>query len=334
MEGIVMEKEVMFGEKNRMVGTLALPAGEGVHPAIVIIAGSGPLDRDGNVAKKLTTNLYKELAEFFTGLGFVTLRYDKRGTGKREGNWMAAGMWDLVEDARTAVEYLQAQPNVDKERIIVAGHSEGTIIATALGASMPLGGVIFLSGGVDNLFEALSKQRELGSKELIEKPVLGKFLKFINVAEKNEKSAAKMMEKFKQSKEDIIKVQLFFKQPAKWFREHDAFNTREALKSMNCPVLAIVGDKDALADTKVLSELPSLVKGKAEIAIIKDMEHGLRIQTEELSILKAGKRMKEIVKRPLHPKALSTLEAWLNHFKLDSKNGYNKVLKAKDEAIV
>ncbi|WP_409274666.1 alpha/beta hydrolase [Neobacillus sp. SCS-31] len=318
-----MEREVVFGEKNRMYGTLALPAGEGVHPAIVIIAGSGPLDRDGNVAKKLTTNLYKELANFFTGLGFATLRYDKRGTGKREGNWMAAGMWDLVDDARAAVEFLQAHPNVDKDRVIVAGHSEGTILATALGASMPLGGVIFLSGGVDNLPEALSKQRELGSKELLAKPVLGKLLKLINVAQKSEKSAANMMEKFKQSKEDIVKVQLFFKQPAKWYREHIAFNTREALKSMNCPVLAIIGDKDHLADKGVLSELPSLIQGKAEYSIITDMEHGMRIQTEELSILKSGKRFKEILKRPLHPEALSKLEGWLDENYLNNNQKEN-----------
>ncbi|WP_059173145.1 alpha/beta hydrolase [Bacillus sp. FJAT-27445] len=308
-----MEKEVMFGEKNRIYGTLAMPAGEGVHPAILIIAGSGPLDRDGNVGKgKLTTNLYKDLADFFTGLGFVTLRYDKWGTGEREGNWMAAGMWDLVEDARTAVEFLQAHPNVDNERIIIAGHSEGTIIATALGESMPLGGVIFLSGGVDNMSEALEKQRALGNKELFAKPVIGKLLKLLKVEKKGEKQAVKVMEKFKQSKEDIIRIQLFFKQPAKWFREHDAFNTREALKSMNCPVIAIIGDKDALADKEVLSELPSLVQGKAEVAIIKDMEHGMRIQTEELSILKAGKRFKEILKRPLHPEALAKLESWLD----------------------
>ncbi|RHW43383.1 alpha/beta hydrolase [Neobacillus notoginsengisoli] len=308
-----MEKEVKFGEKDPIYGRLALPAGEGGHPAILLIAGSGPLDRDGNTPKgKIETNLYKEMAGFFTSIGFVTLRYDKRGTGKRDGDWLAAGMWDLVEDARSAVEYLQSHPSVDRERVIVAAHSEGTIIATALGASTKLGGVIFLSGGVDNLSEALGKQRKLGSKELLEKPVLGKLLKLLNVEEKSEKSAAKMMEKFKQSKEDIVKIQLFFKQNAKWYREHDAFNTREALKSMNCPVLALIGDKDVLADKEVLSELPSLVQGKAEIAIINDMEHGLRIQLEELSLLKSGKRFKEILKRPLHPEALATLEAWLS----------------------
>ncbi|WP_175384451.1 alpha/beta hydrolase family protein [Bacillus sp. FJAT-27225] len=306
-----MEKEVVYGEKNRIYGTLSVP-GEGVYPAILLIAGSGPLDRDGNVSKgKLTTNLYKDLAEFLTGLGFVTLRYDKRGTGKRDGDWLAAGLWDLVEDARTGVEYLQAHPNVDREKVIVAGHSEGTIIATALGASMELAGAIFLSGGVDNMSEALKKQRELGYKELLAKPVLGKLFKLVNVKEKSEKQAAKTMENFQKSKEDIIKIQFFFKTQAKWYREHDDFNTREALKSMNCPALALIGDKDHLADKEVLSELPSLIKENAEIAIIKDMEHGLRIQTEELSILKAGKRFKEILKRPLHPDALSKLEAWL-----------------------
>ncbi|ALC91742.1 hypothetical protein AM500_19615 [Bacillus sp. FJAT-18017] len=313
-----MEKEVMFGEKNPIYGTLAMPAGEGVHPAILLIAGSGPLDRDGNGPKgKPTTNLYKELADFFTELGFVTLRYDKRGTGKRSGDWMAAGLSDLVEDARIATEYLQVHPNVDSERVIVAGHSEGTIIATALGASIPIAGALFLSGGVDNMSEALRKQRELGNKALLEKPVLGKLLKLMKVEEKSEKQAAKIMKKFKQANEDIVKIQLFFKQPAKWFREHDEFHTREALKSFSCPVLAVIGDKDALADKDVLSELPALVQGEAEIAIIKDMEHGLRIQTEDLSILKANKRFKDILRRPLHPDALGKIENWLKAHFLD-----------------
>jgi uncharacterized protein len=310
-----MEKEIKINGKNSIYGTLAIPnnVGEGKLPAILLIAGSGPLDRDGNDRKgKFPTNLYKELAQYMTDLGFVTFRYDKRGTGKSEGDWMATGFSDLVEDAGKSIEYLKSHPNIDPEKIIVCGHSEGAIIATRLAELQPLAGIMFLSGGVDNLLESLKKQRLLNYKEMLETPgLLGWILRKSNVAEKGEKSAEKFLEKARKSDKDTIKVQLFFKQPAKWFREHDAYNKREALKNISCPVFAIQGDKDVNVDNEVLKELAGLVKGKSEYHIIPNMEHGLRIQTEPKKIGNVRKIFKEILKRPLHEEALEKIANWL-----------------------
>jgi uncharacterized protein len=308
-----MEKEIMINGANPIYGTLAVPSTEGRYPAILIIPGSGPLDRNGNDRKgKYPTNLYKELAHYMTDLGFVTLRCDKIGTGKRDGDWMSAGLSDLVNDAKKEIEFLMSHPNVDQEKIIVCGHSEGTVIATKLAELFNLAGVIFLAGGVDNVIEATNKQRLLSYKELFETPgIMGWLYRKLKVDVKGEKQIEKHMEKFIQSDKDIVKVQLFFKYPAKWTREHNAYNTRAALKKVTCPVIAIQGDKDVLVDGDVLNELSSLVQGKSEFHIIPNMEHGLRVQTEPKSILKMKKMFKDIIKRPIHEDALQKLSSWL-----------------------
>jgi uncharacterized protein len=90
---------------NTLNGTLALPDySQEKYPAVLIIQGSGKLDRDGNDSKgKFKLNLYKQLAQFVASLGFITLRYDNRGVGQSEGDYIAAGMWDLVHDAQNAI---------------------------------------------------------------------------------------------------------------------------------------------------------------------------------------------------------------------------------------
>ncbi|HYK73495.1 MAG TPA: alpha/beta hydrolase [Pseudoneobacillus sp.] len=308
-----MEKEIMINGDNPIYGSLTIPSEEEKYPAILIIAGSGPIDRNGNDRKgKYPTNLYKELAEFMSSLGFVTLRYDKIGTGKRTGDWMAAGLSDLVEDAKKSIEFLMSHPNVDAQKIIVCGHSEGTIIGTKLTETFELGGLMLLSGGVDNLMEALKHQRQFAYKELFATPgIKGWLNRKLKVDVKGEKQVDDLMKKINQSDKDIIKIQLFFKQPAKWLREHNAYNTRETLKKVTCPVFVLQGDKDALVNSEVLKELSHLVKGKSEYHIIPNMEHGLRLQPEPKSILNSRKIFKEILTRPLHEQGLAKISAWL-----------------------
>ncbi|KMY52932.1 hypothetical protein AC623_02145 [Bacillus sp. FJAT-27231] len=310
----MVEKEVVI-EKD-IFATLACPEQEGTFPAILLIAGSGPLDRNGNGPKgKYQTNLYKELAHFFTNIGFITLRYDKWGTGKRNGSLVEAGLSNLLHDAKVAVTFLQEQPNVSD--VIVCGHSEGTILATDIAAKMKIDGCMLLSGGVDNLLEALSHQRQQAYRELLSMPGLKGWLnRTLKVDEKGEKKAEKMLKKMIESNSDIVRV-AGMKQPAKWFREHDSYNTRAALKNVSCPVFALHGDKDSLVESSVLEELTGLVQGESEYHIIHNMEHGLREQTEPKSILDTKKLMKAILERPLHKEGLQLMAAWLGRF-LDS----------------
>lgn len=309
----MFEKEIIINGDNPIYGTLALPASAGEFPTVLILPGSGPIDRNGNDRKgKFQTNLYKDIAHFITNLGFATFRYDKRGTGKSDGDWVATGLSDLIEDAKRAMTFLSSSANVDETKIIVCGHSEGTIHATAIAESMNPAGVMFLAGGVDNLMDALRKQRLLAYQELCEMPgITGWLNRKLNVAVKNEQKYDKLMKKMQETDKDVVKIALFFKQPAKYYREHNVFNTRNALQNVTCPVFALQDDKDALVDNEVLNELSQLVQGKSEFHIIPNMEHALRTQPEPKSILKAKKLYKELFKRPLNEVALKKIANWL-----------------------
>jgi hypothetical protein len=130
-------KEIKFDGLNvELAGTLLLPKlGAGKRsPAILIIAGSGPTQRDGvafGAAKQL---IYRDLAEHLAARGYVTLRYDKRCVGA-SACAKPSSFDDFIDDARGAVDYLRKHPQVDSKRIFIFGHSEGGLIAATIGAN-------------------------------------------------------------------------------------------------------------------------------------------------------------------------------------------------------
>ncbi len=73
-----------------------------------LLLESGEIDRDGTIVPlKLASNVYKDLAHVMAKLGVVTLRFDKRGVGKSDGDIMKTGMWDLVSDIESTITYLK-----------------------------------------------------------------------------------------------------------------------------------------------------------------------------------------------------------------------------------
>lgn len=128
-----------------LAGTFAKPAGVARGPVVLILAGSGPTDRDGNApAMGLATNTYRLLATALAEAGIRSLRYDKRGIG-------ASGRiaeQDLrfehyVADAVGAVRNLQQREDVSA--VIIAGHSEGGLIAIRAAVQIPVAGIIVLA---------------------------------------------------------------------------------------------------------------------------------------------------------------------------------------------
>jgi len=123
------EEQVTFANPKAQVslaGTLTLPPGPGPFPAAVLIAGSGPQDRDEAVAGHRP---FFVLADYLTRKGIAVLRYDKRGIGKSTGNFDQATTEDFASDAAAALAYLKSQKEIDSKRIGLIGHSEGGIIA-------------------------------------------------------------------------------------------------------------------------------------------------------------------------------------------------------------
>jgi uncharacterized protein len=114
-----------------LAGTLTEPDSAGPHPLVVMIHGTGPLDRDENMPGQ-RMNIFNALAEALAQAGYASFRYDKRGCGTSTGDHATHGFADLVGDAAAVVSGLRAQGDVGP--VFLLGHSEGTILAPQVAA--------------------------------------------------------------------------------------------------------------------------------------------------------------------------------------------------------
>jgi pimeloyl-ACP methyl ester carboxylesterase len=123
---VYKEEDIQFcNEGITLSGTVVLPCSEGLHPAVVLIHGSGAESREG----------YRFLADHLARHGIAALRYDKRGTGASEGDWHYASLEDLAEDALKGVHVLQNHSNIHPEKVGLLGTSQGGWIAPIAGNS-------------------------------------------------------------------------------------------------------------------------------------------------------------------------------------------------------
>ncbi len=311
------EEQVTVSGKHELKGTLTIPENmEKKYPVVLIVSGSGEIDRDGNVQKmKLNTNIYKKLAEIITKLGFITLRYDKRGVGQSGGSYLKTGMWDLVDDIDVNMEFIKKHLLVDKNNIILLGHSEGCILVTAANARKPVSGLILLSGAAEPLEAALKRQRAIAYAELLDsKGFKGFLFRLTRVDKLGERQAQKLLRRIQESDADILKYN-FVKMNAKWFREHLAYNVLDDLKKAACPVLAVTGSKDFQANPDRIKDVLGIAKGEVECHVIENMDHGLKEYTGPVSAINFKQQYKATTGLPVHTDLSRILSDWLErHF--------------------
>ena len=148
-----------------LAGTLSRPMETTATrlPAVVLIGGSGPTDRDEMV---FNVPILGEIAGTLADAGFIVLRYDKRGIGQSGGRAEAASLNDFAEDARAAVKWLGDRKDVDPKRIALVGHSEGGAVAliTASKDKRIAGVVLIAANGVTGANLILAQQQHLLDK--------------------------------------------------------------------------------------------------------------------------------------------------------------------------
>jgi len=109
-----------------LAGTLTRPKGGGPHPAVVLVSGSGPQDRNSEV---FNHKLFHVLADHLTRQGIAVLRYDERGVGASEGAFDGATSEDFASDVAAAVRFLRAQSAINPDAVGLLGMSEGGLVA-------------------------------------------------------------------------------------------------------------------------------------------------------------------------------------------------------------
>lgn len=161
----IVSTDVTFTAGGREVpATLVRPEAAGRYPAIVLLAGSGPTDRDWGSPLLATNNgSGRLLADELASRGAVVLRFDKAGAGKNPGPPIEKFTLDTYrEEALAAIAFVRARADVRGDRTFVAGHSEGGVHATraALVAKPPVAGVIYLSSAVRTMADTILTQLE------------------------------------------------------------------------------------------------------------------------------------------------------------------------------
>jgi pimeloyl-ACP methyl ester carboxylesterase len=155
--------DVLFQNESAEImlsGTLTKPIEKTTFPVAILIHGQGPMDRD-HYHSLIGKSPFKTIAHFLAGKGIASLRFDKRGIGKSEGDFSAAGIDDFVSDVEAAYEWLTGQEKVDTDNIGLIGISEGGIVAPLVASkSDRIAFCVMLAGpvlpGIENMTLSLA----------------------------------------------------------------------------------------------------------------------------------------------------------------------------------
>lgn len=252
-----------------LAGTLTLPRAPGPHPAVVLITGSGPQDRDEAI---MGHRPFLVLADHLTRQGIAVLRCDDRGFGRSSGRFDLATHLDFVEDTLAQMAFLRSRKEIDPRRIGLIGHSEGGIVAPLAAVRMPETAFIVLLAGVGVPTEDLlvrqgaDLSRALGAGEdAIARNAELQRVMFRMVRE--EKDPAVLKRRLREAarehmasltpaekaalqlSDDMLEAQLSMV-ISPWFRGLLGYDPRPTLKAVKCPVLALNGEKDLQVSAK------------------------------------------------------------------------------------
>jgi len=297
------EREVTFesGDGTTLSGTLAVPSGGASGPAAVIVGGSGEIDRDGDHAR-MPIGISRAVAHALARNGVASLRYDKRGVGASDGDFMTAGLGDNVEDAAAAVEWLGTTGGFARDALAVIGHSEGACLAMALGAR---GGapaaVVLLAGPAVTGREVLLWQTGKAADGL--PTAVRSVLRVLRVDVPARQRKA--FDRLARSETDVARLGTR-KVNARWFREFLEFDPKPLLRENHSPVLAITGAKDIQVDPDDLAAIADLVPGDVDTVRVPDLTHLLRRDPNPPSL----GAYRKLVRDPVDAEVLSLVADW------------------------
>ncbi len=313
------EREVTFAGAGglQLHGTVAVPVSKGKVPGVLLLAGSGPTDRNGNQQPGLVTDLLKQIAERLAAEGYASLRYDKRAVRGYASSWPKDVpalndffSWDsFVGDARAGLDFLKSQPEINPKQTVIAGHSEGGIIAMQIVRDLegkpnaPAALILLSSPGrplgpvvIEQIYAGLKRGGVTGDAA---KPyedymprAVAQVIKDGTVPPDPPKGLNAI---FPPSALKLLQVEL-------------AFDPAKVLPAYTGPVLVIQGEKDiqvsATKDFPVLqSTLKTRKRGTYKAVVILSASHNLKhVENENVEPGFTG---------PVIPQVLDTISEWL-----------------------
>jgi hypothetical protein len=244
----------------RLAGTITMPPGAGPFPAVVLVTGSGPQDRNEEL---LGHKPFLVIADYLARHGIATLRYDDRGIAKSTGHFIGSTSADFANDAEAAVKFLRTRPGIARSAVGIMGHSEGGLIAPMVAArSNDVAFIVLLAGpglpgdSILLLQGALIAKAGGAPQAMIDRnmDVNRRMFGVLKGARDSADAAtglhalsARMIGTVPEAQQKAASAQLTASENAlldPWMRYFVAYDPRPALRKIHIPVLALDGSLD------------------------------------------------------------------------------------------
>ncbi|MCB9234503.1 MAG: alpha/beta fold hydrolase [Bacteroidia bacterium] len=326
------EEEVTFENKTdhlTLAGTLTLPEKGKKFPAIILITGSGPQNRDEEL---LGHKPFLIVSDYLTRQGFAVLRFDERGVGKSSGKYAGATTEDLSRDVLAGLDFLKSRPEIDHKKIGLLGHSEGGIIGPMLAAqNKEVAFVVMVGGpalpGSKILYLQSQLISEVSGASKDELANSGKFQQgMLDIMTSNDdlEKAKKELEAFADQNLDLItqgaqltpeEHESFVQGQVRglatpWMHYFLNYDPAPALAKVKVPVLAVYGEKDLqVPPTENIETLKQIMEKSGqkniEITLLPGLNH-LMQTTQTGNPAEYGE-----LDETFSPLALKTIRDWL-----------------------
>jgi len=299
------DADVTIGSNGfNLAGTLSNPkdaAAAARLPAIVLIAGSGPLDRDETA---YGIPIFAQLASAFADAGFAVVRYDKRGIGQSGGRNEFATLSDYADDAVAVVKFLEKRTDVDKDRIVLVGHSEGAAVGLLAARRSSRVKAVALIAGPGTTGAALILEQQQQAFELARVPEAERAAK---VELQKKVQAAVLTGKGW----DDVPAEVRRQAESPWFASFLAFDPAPLIDKLDQPLFVITGALDKQVPPHHAEKLGALANArkkapKTEVVVVPGINH-LLVPAKTGNLTEYA----SLTDRTISPEIASRIAAWI-----------------------
>jgi len=312
-----------------LAGTLTMPKSQPPHPAVILITGSGPQDRDETI---FGHKPFWVIADYLSRQGVAVLRYDDRGYAGSTGNFASATSEDFAGDVRAAIAFLQKNSDIDPNQIGLIGHSEGALIAPMVAAqNKDVAFIVLLAApgvvGEEILYEqaALMNKANGINDSLISwnRNFQKEFFRILKSEPDSVKAKAmikEMAHKKLDELNDAEKQTLGLTEQeldsqinsftSNWFRKFLTYDPIPALQRVACPILVLYGELDLQTppeqNAKVIEQaLKESGNKDFTVKVLPSLNH--LFQTAATG----SPKVYGIITETFAPVALETMSSWI-----------------------
>lgn len=333
------EKEVTFNNPKdsiQLSGIISIPNSETPLPAVILVHPDGPTNRDFDIPGG--HKIFKDMANYLSNNGIAVLRYDKRGTGKSNGNYVPYDMENLAFDGIAGIDFLKSLDEIDKKRIGAIGISQGGILTPIMATLCnDINFIIMMAGpGVkahELFYSSYLSQIALSSAgydSIDLKKIKDLYDNYWTIISKRDIDSSERNTGLKYLKESWEYIDMesrkdfgYIEQNAEFifdnlYRNPNVVNfynyiPSETISLVKCPVLAINGDKDVqvVADINLPAIERALENGRcSNYKIVKLQNHNHLFQKCETGTISEYKTSGTVSEE-----TLSLIVDWINQLK-------------------